>query len=45
MHIIPHALSLLIVVKCVTVINTHFQRSKLGDRRKTQHSALRQSST
>jgi len=37
MHIILHALSLLVVVQCVT-----YQRSKLGDRSKIQHSVLRQ---
>jgi len=44
MHIILHALSLLVVVKFVTVMNINYQRFKLGDRSKTQHSTLRQSS-
>jgi len=28
----------LLVVQCVTVLNTHYQRSKLRDQSKTQHS-------
>jgi len=43
MHIILQALSLL-VVQCVTVMNIN-QRSKLGDRSKTQPSTLRQRSS
>jgi len=35
MHIILHALSLLVVVQCVTVMNINYQHSKLGDRSKT----------
>jgi len=43
MHIILHALSLLFV-QCIIVININYnQRSKLGDRNKTQHSMLQQS--
>jgi len=45
MHIILHALSLLAVVQCATVMNINYQRSKLGDRSRTQHSTLRQSSS
>jgi len=45
MHIILHALSLLVVVQCVTVMNVNYQRSKLEDWSKTQqHSTLSQSS-
>jgi len=41
MHIILHALSLLVVVQSVTAMNINYQRSKLGDRSKTQqHSTL-----
>jgi len=36
MQIILHALSLLVVVQRVTVMNIKHQRSKLGDRSKTQ---------
>ena len=35
MHIILHALSLHVVVQCVTAMNMHYQRSKLGDRSKS----------
>jgi len=35
------ALSLLVVVQCVTVMNINYQRSKLGDRSKTQHSTTK----
>jgi len=42
MHVILHALSLLVVVQCVTVMNLNYQRSKLRDRSKIQHSTLRQ---
>jgi len=45
MHIILHALSLLIAVQCVTVMNINSQNSKLGDWSKTQHSTLRPSSS
>jgi len=45
MHIILHALSLLVVVQCVTVMNINYHRSKLGDPSKTQHSTLRQNSS
>jgi len=31
MHIILYALSLLVVVQCVTVININYQRFKLGE--------------
>ena len=44
MHIILHALSLLVVKQCVTTLHINYQRSKLDDRSKTQHSTLRQSS-
>jgi len=44
MHIILHALSLL-VVQCATVMNINHQRSKLGNRSKTQHSTLKQRSS
>jgi len=44
LHIILHALSSL-VVQCVTVMNISYQRSKLGDRSKTQHSSQRQISS
>jgi len=37
MHIILHALSLLVVVKCVAVMNIKYQRSKLRGLSKTQH--------
>jgi len=40
-HIILHALSLLVVVQCVTVMNINYQHSKFGDQSKTQHSTLR----
>jgi len=46
MRIILHALPFLVVVQCVTVMNINFyQRSKLGDWSKTQHSTLGQSSS
>jgi len=45
MHIVLHELSLLVVVQRVTVMNINYQRSKLGNRSKTQHSTLPQSST
>ena len=38
MKIMQHGLSLHIVVQSVTVIYIDFQRSKLGDRNKKQHS-------
>ena len=34
-HIILHALSLLVVAQWITVMNINYQRSKLGDRRNT----------
>jgi len=34
MHIILHAL----FVQCIIIISINYQRSKLGDRSKTQHS-------
>jgi len=41
MHIILYALSLLVVTHCVTVMNiNYYQRFKLEDRSKTQHSTL-----
>jgi len=43
MHIILHAPSLLVVVQFVTVMNVNYQRSKLGDRWKIEHSTLIQS--
>jgi len=43
MHIILHAISLLVVEQLVTVMNINYQRSKLGDRR-TQHLTLKYSS-
>jgi len=43
MLIILHALSLLVVVQFVTVVNVNYQRSKLGDRIKIEHSTLKQS--
>jgi len=43
MYIILHALSLLVVVQYVTVMNINYQPSKLEDRSETQHSTLRQS--
>jgi len=47
MHIILHALSSLVVIQCVTVMWQHkiYQRSKLRNRSKTQHSTLRQSNS
>jgi len=41
MHIMLQALSLLVVVQLVTVMNVNYQRSKLGDRSKIEHSALK----
>ena len=43
MHIILHALSLLVVVQFDTVLNINYQRSKLQDRSKIKHSTLKQS--
>jgi len=44
MHIILHALSLPAIVQCVTIMDTNYRRSKLGDRSKAQqHSTLTQS--
>jgi len=40
MHIILHALSLFVVAQCVTVMNINYQRSKLGDWSKVQHSTV-----
>jgi len=37
MHIILHALSLLVAVQCVTVRNVTYHRSRLWERSKTQH--------
>jgi len=45
MHIILHALSILVVAQSITVMNVTYQRSKLGNRSKTQHSKLSQSSS
>jgi len=44
-HIILHALSILVIVQCVTAINTNYQSSKLGYRSIAQRSTLRQSSS
>jgi len=44
MHIILHALSLVVVVQCVTGMNINYQHFKLRDRRKTQQSTLPRSS-
>jgi len=41
MHIIVHALFLLVVAQYVSVMNINYQHSKLGERGKTQHSTLR----
>jgi len=43
MHIILHALSLLVVVQFITVMNINYQLSKLGDWRNIEHSTLKQS--
>jgi len=46
MHIILYTLLFLVVAQCVAVMNINFyQRSKLGDRNKTQYSTLGQSSS
>ena len=40
MHIIPNALSLLVTVQYVTVMNTSYQRSKLEDRSRQSSAQL-----
>jgi len=45
MHIILHAISLLVVAQCVTVMNVNYERFKLEDRSKIQHLTQRQSSS
>jgi len=42
MHIILHALSLIVVIQFVTVMNVNYKPSKLGDRSKREHSTLKQ---
>jgi len=40
MHIILHGPSLFVVVQCVAAMKINYQRSKFGDRSKTQHLLL-----